>query len=324
MSDTPAPLRAVYLGDARDVKGYHHLPPLIDELRAAYIATGRLAFAIQSNFNILGGEERAAQARARLETMRGEGVTLYEEPLSTEQYCQLLHSADLLLLPYDATYYYACSSGILVEALALGIPVLASGGGWLSQQFAGQVTRYQRELCASMRSLSIMTGNDITWRRPSSAAASAQLEIPIGASHALISVPESALEAGTFLRVTLAPEDAAQSRAVLIGRSLSGMLSTGLFALPAGNTRLTLTLRNAFSTRPIDPSLFQVELLANPTAQPPPRSAVGVIYTDPADIGAAMRELLEHYPHYRRTAWEYAQQFYQRHNAAKLIQELGA
>src|SRR5262249_5083545 len=46
------PLQIAYVGDARPEKGYQHLPKIVEDLWAKYVAPGKVDFAIQSNFNV--------------------------------------------------------------------------------------------------------------------------------------------------------------------------------------------------------------------------------------------------------------------------------
>jgi glycosyltransferase involved in cell wall biosynthesis len=58
---------------------------------------------------------------------------LVEQALDPAPYAALLASADLLLLPYDGPTYGARSSGILAEALAMGVPAVVPAGCWMEQ-----------------------------------------------------------------------------------------------------------------------------------------------------------------------------------------------
>ena len=59
---------------------------------------------------------------------------MIERALTTGEYADLVHSADIILLPYQADVYAARSSGILAEALAAGKPVVVPSGTWMSRQ----------------------------------------------------------------------------------------------------------------------------------------------------------------------------------------------
>jgi glycosyltransferase involved in cell wall biosynthesis len=128
------PLHVLYLGDARREKGYHHLPRIVADLWDDCLAAGRITMTIQSNPALTDDEPAIAAARERLRSYASSAITLVDEPLSSAAYRRLLHSGDLILLPYDPQAYRWRSSGILVEALAAGIPAIVPAETWLARQ----------------------------------------------------------------------------------------------------------------------------------------------------------------------------------------------
>ncbi|MEM7600657.1 MAG: glycosyltransferase, partial [Verrucomicrobiota bacterium] len=54
------------------------------------------------------------------------------EPLSSEEYKSLLCQADCIVLPYLREFYYARISGIAVEAMRLGIPLIYCEDTWVA------------------------------------------------------------------------------------------------------------------------------------------------------------------------------------------------
>lgn len=121
----------VYLGDARQEKGYQHLPAVAAEL-ADDLAQGRVRMVLQSNFNLPGGEAGIAAARAALAAHRN--VTLLTDPLDEKTYVRVLHEASLVLLPYDASRYVARTSGVLAEAIHAGVPLVVPEETWMADQ----------------------------------------------------------------------------------------------------------------------------------------------------------------------------------------------
>ncbi|MDZ8260895.1 glycosyltransferase [Nostoc sp. ChiQUE01b] len=128
------PIHIIYLGDARPEKGYQYLPQLIDILWFSYIQPGKVKLTIQSNFNIPGGEPGIQEARLRLDQYPSHKVRLLKELLSTEDYYELLASADIVVIPYQPDCYAVRSSGILVESLAAGKPVVVPAKSWMASQ----------------------------------------------------------------------------------------------------------------------------------------------------------------------------------------------
>lgn len=122
-----------YLGDARDEKGYQHLPAAIDGLPGP-LRQGQMHFVLQSNFNRPGGEPKVARARARLQTMPRQLVDLRLKPLSDPEYFEVLASSDATFVAYDEVNYARRSSGVFTESLYAGvIPIVPAGTSMAAQ-----------------------------------------------------------------------------------------------------------------------------------------------------------------------------------------------
>lgn len=119
--------RVVFLGGARSEKGF----PLLAEATMDLANLG-VELAVQCNLDP--GDTDAAKALARLGQQESPYVRLFTEPLTSVAYSELLASADIVLLPYRKEDYRLKPSGILVEALAAGKPVVVTAGTWLAEQ----------------------------------------------------------------------------------------------------------------------------------------------------------------------------------------------
>ncbi len=122
-----------YLGDARDEKGYQHIPAAIDGLPAD-LRQGQMHFVLQSNFSQPGGDPQVARARARLQTMPRLLVDLRLKPLSDPEYFDVLAASDATFVTYDAVNYARRSSGVFTESLYAGvIPIVPAGTSMAAQ-----------------------------------------------------------------------------------------------------------------------------------------------------------------------------------------------
>jgi glycosyltransferase involved in cell wall biosynthesis len=133
-----APLTIGYFGDARLEKGYHLLPSLLSRLWRTAIRSGRARFLVQSHFNMPGGEPGMLQARNQLLQFAAPQVELTAAPLPTASYYRRLQACDAVLIPYDPDSYAERSSGILVEALVAGKPVIVPEGSWMDGQVSAE------------------------------------------------------------------------------------------------------------------------------------------------------------------------------------------
>ena len=126
--------RIIFLGDAREEKGFELTVSLIDViLKAQALAT--VEFVVQAFVSSTVHREMAQQIKL-LEQLRGPRVTLIPHALAENDYFALIRSADLVLLPYDAVTYRARTSGPFIEALANAKPVIVPDQTWMADQLA--------------------------------------------------------------------------------------------------------------------------------------------------------------------------------------------
>lgn len=129
------PVTLVYLGEARDEKGFHWLPNLIDALTDDYLVPGKARLLIQSNVGQPQHNPRTVAALRRLRAQSLAGVELRsDDALSPADYYRLASQADVMLLPYLRERYRACTSGVLAEALATGAAAVVPAGTWMADQ----------------------------------------------------------------------------------------------------------------------------------------------------------------------------------------------
>ncbi|MGH9721182.1 MAG: hypothetical protein ACRD8O_13285 [Bryobacteraceae bacterium] len=330
------PLRLLYLGDSRREKGYHYLPHLALDLTHERFA-GRAEFILQSNFNIKGGEPESVVARSQLDVIRP-GVVLLPSALTSEEYADYVRSADIILLLYDEENYYARSSGILVEALGAGVPVVAPAATWMSRQFLPELCRRQSEGLALSKRLASHSGSAIRWRtfvhpKPERGHAAAtseldgkpycRLQVPAGSTHLRITGP-SRSEGPSEIRVHVDQlNDAGQSlapiRALIAEADPSTRSAILLRRIARGASSLVLTLE-PWPSEAFLHQEFTIDFLEIDAATP--IGAVGAQYHHPAEITDAVRELIAHHEHYRRTALAFSEQWRSYHNADTLFAEL--
>jgi glycosyltransferase involved in cell wall biosynthesis len=129
-----APVTLVYLGGARDEKGFHWLPDLIDALADDYLASGRARLLIQSSLGQPEHNPRSVAALQRLRERPGVELIGRAGALAPAEYYRLAAQADIMLLPYLPGRYRACTSGVLAEALAAGAAAVVPAGTWLADQ----------------------------------------------------------------------------------------------------------------------------------------------------------------------------------------------
>jgi glycosyltransferase involved in cell wall biosynthesis len=121
---------AVFLGGARSEKGF---AVLVEAARLMRHDPVRLIVQCHRDD---ADDVGATAAYLELEKMEDAKIQLVREPLDTTEYYRLLASADFVVIPYRSRNYRARTSGILVEALAAGKPVVVTNGTWMADQVA--------------------------------------------------------------------------------------------------------------------------------------------------------------------------------------------
>jgi glycosyltransferase involved in cell wall biosynthesis len=129
-SKSPGVRRIVFLGDAREEKGFELLPAAVSAVLAG--TAGREVQFVLHAFISSPYHEPMRPVIRTLADMDPRRVHLLEGPLTQEEYQALLGSADLVLLPYDAVTYQDRTSGPFVEAICAGKPVVIPAGSWMS------------------------------------------------------------------------------------------------------------------------------------------------------------------------------------------------
>jgi hypothetical protein len=333
------PLRLTYLGDARTEKGFAVLPELAGCLEREYLATGKAQLIVQCNYNVPGGEPRVAIARAQLEAMPAPYIELHKQALTSEEYRELLLGSDITLLCYDPLNYYARSSGILVESLAMGIPVIVPAGCWLARQF---LERYIEEVESLRNRTKLLSSTGLTsrcWRElgqldvPNESLLRVHcgsktftvLPVPYGTTHVFLR-GQFSLGAQSVIaevcEVGWKEEPLCEARAFRLegcGEDRRAAICTPLMSDVA---KLWVGLSTIDESEKAWLSALDIEFLQAPAGQPLPIGAVGMIYHSPVEIPQLLRDLIDQYPHFRRTAAEFSVRWRSYHNADKLVRDL--
>lgn len=124
-----------YLGEARAEKGFLYLPAMIQQLRAAS-PSSRLRFAIHATIGYGSSSPELVTAVRTLSALANEEDQISTTPLNDQEFGRWIESCDCIVLPYDPERYRYATSGIFVEALARGCPVIVPEGTWMAAELA--------------------------------------------------------------------------------------------------------------------------------------------------------------------------------------------
>ncbi|MBP2161881.1 MULTISPECIES: glycosyltransferase [Asticcacaulis] len=125
------PIRIAYLGDARTEKGFQYLPALVRAVRDS-LWRSRVVFDVQCYLPEGHSPVDMLQTIESLKRLQGPHLELHFGALSADGYSKAIERSDAILIAYDRGNYSARSSGIFIEALCSGRPVIATGGTWMS------------------------------------------------------------------------------------------------------------------------------------------------------------------------------------------------
>jgi len=122
-----APVVFACLGPARFEKGIDVMQVAIKAYLAAH-PDGNARFVIQWNSPIQDAAGAPYQADAELRA--DPRVTLIEQSLSSAEYDAAVAATDVMLLPYRRASYFARISGVAVEAVTAGVPIVYTRDTW--------------------------------------------------------------------------------------------------------------------------------------------------------------------------------------------------
>jgi hypothetical protein len=259
-----------------------------------------------------------------------------------DDYVDLICNSDVGLFLYDGRQYYARCSGVLVEMLAAGVPVIVPAGSWLADQIAAPIQRHLNELEGRLRCVGRCDAGDLEWeseRRPETGpdaggmlrlwgrqhACAGTLSLIEGATEVLVTTGwPAAIQAGTYLRVEARQEDARGEKiadvATIVAGPTEGLPVAVLVRVRPDASRLRLAWSNAYDDSELGLSDVRISFLSS-AEQPKgcPAGAVGLIATELEQVGDLLTELIAHYPHYRRTAGVFAAEWSEAHDPKRTV-----
>ena len=321
-----APLRVAYLGDARHEKGYQLLPALIERVLLLSSRSDRVQFIVQSNFGFRlpahGKETDVVNAAAKLEAMPAGQVALLKQPAGSDEFCRQALDTDVGLLLYDRQRYAARCSGVLVELLTAGVPVLVSAGCWMADQLADATRDYHIGLRHN--------GHIVQTAR---AENEQQIPIPPGGATCCCSLsgpmtqsssPEPMPESKRGCSRTPARSSTARRR---LSARACPRCSTALVRLPPETVTASVVWRDAYGQQGLRFSDAELCFLAaDPRRESStPLGAVGLVAADPADAkqtSILLTDLIDNHRHYRETACQFARRWSAWYNADRVVAEL--
>jgi hypothetical protein len=331
------PLRVTVAGAIRAEKGSSELAEVLRGGWRELFQPGRVQLVVQSNKswfrlplpeNAEGASvhrpvERNVGETIRLPQVAGtcEPVVYAPHPLAPEAYVDLLRRADIGLLLYDSERYYSRCSGVLVELLSLGVPVIVAAGCWMADQIAPAIGEHIRRAVELLPTVSTheMGGAETVIGAPDEAA-----ELVLSVRWEGTACP------GVYARFDVVCENAAgeslNTHSIIVGRVKDEEVSPAMTHVPPGSRRIRIACKNAYHGAPLPAKSIEARLLntRGVAGGSYPLGAVGLIAADVAGVGYLLKDMVDHWPHYRDTAAAFAPQWRSWHNADRIVSLLTA
>lgn len=322
------PLRVTCAGCVRPEKGYGQFAELVDSLWDDGFGAGRLQLIVQSSDSA--PRVRVPDRNAR----RGapEPVRRVPFPLPRREYMELVAETDIGLFLYDNHRYYTRCSGVLVEMLAAGVPVVVPAGCWLAEQLADSIHAYQADLINGLTPEALHRRAHI---RLSQAADSERLDtvlaVPRGATHLVVRASWEEPSSGRYIRIVAessgdAPNGTAR-RETVIGpwRMRRGVPTPAIIPVPPSAVSMRVSVEIAYGAEPIQLAGLDVTLGSiGDRMESIPLGHVGAIASSPREFSHALREVFDHYPHYVATARAFARTWKALHDPGNTVRALRA
>ena len=121
----------LFAGDAKIEKGITLVPALAERLCRSWPDWD---FLVHVNFGSAWGAASDAESELQAAAKRWNNLKLRTGRLSYDEYISLIEDADCMVSTYDPVVYARKSSGVVWEAISLGLPTLVPAGTWLENE----------------------------------------------------------------------------------------------------------------------------------------------------------------------------------------------
>ena len=303
----PQPARIACLGHARREKNRAILPSLLRSLWQEVFVPGRAQLVVQNARASLRTELDACIAQLASEhplKANAAPVDCSAGTLDQQQYAELVCGSDIGLLLYDARRYHDRCSGVLLEMLVAGVPVVVPAHSWLSEQIAPANQEWLEDCSRSLAAENRL--------QPLVPQDGKRFEVPQGSSGVLLTATLADNDAGSIkLELTLCGPGSTEPfrRSVWLEAPRGRQQCRRLIPVPADCR--TLTVQGGICLR--------VDAVMGPL---PPLGAIGIAIEDSTEATDALREILDHIEHYKQRAARHAPLATEHCSASGIIERL--
>ena len=336
-----------YLGDARDEKGFQHLPPLLERLKknddGVPVRTAKLR--AQCYFAPGHSDMNIVKAHTRLHSSNSGRLEIIDGVLGADAYKQAIENTDVMLIPYKRTNYTARSSGIFTEALAANRPVIVPAGTWMANELDSRSHGYHTKAISPSSVVSQQSPAAIRWHimgRDSlidygnngeittdpSYVTFFTTETPPMATHLWLKFDVKSAGFDAFAQITIGARDKDQKPVCADQiHVVGGGSEKRSIVVPAHNTQIDawISIANAYSESPLE--IRNMEVAWINSSSKICRVAGGATFRNDGALdacqsafGCAVEEVLRDYGAFVTSAREIGEEFRNYHSAKNLFE----
>ena len=287
------PLRITLAGVPREEKGSRIVNDLADRISADLFDQQRAMLVVQARDCESGHP----------------GVVQVQHPLELDDYVELIRTADVGVLMYDRQRYYFRRAGVLGEMLTAGVPVVVPAGCWLAEQISEPIYQHLEVLIDGQTSADIAPCNNVP---PSTTDCIISLETD-NRRHIELTVDQFG-DTGKQL----------QSDTTICGPRCNNDRMHSLIHLHHACHSLKIRWQNPYGTDAIQvakATLNFIDASDQPTGHLP-LGKVGLIAANPGQVPELLREIVDHFEHYHRSADEFSNEWFARHDPQCTVGQL--
>lgn len=336
------PLRITCAGGMRREQGSHQLAMVIRDLWLPYLAAGRGQLQIQASrwrfhrlLSRVKGRLRREVARSVRKPDGQAGLVRIEQPLPMDAYQQLIRDTNIGLLLYNRDSYYARCSGVLVEMLAAGVPVIVPAASWLADQLAEPTFRYHDQLQREAELVDRMhlraTASQPTGPDGPARTLTAEIAIPPRVTGIITHFRHNRRSPDAYVCLRTEHLDATgrlvDTRCSTVGIRAGGKPASTLAPIRGRTSRVLMTWSNVDDGELPDVKDIEVSFLAAVAVDPRPRhpyptGAVGLTASSGEQVPRLLGEMIEHYEHYRKTALAFSSEWMTEHSPRNVLRTI--
>ena len=119
------PMAICHLGNARVEKGFHHVLQTMVNAQS-------LPFATRFHVQTSDPDAQSLPIIGAVNWNRYQEHIPYREALRGHEYFEILAASDVALLPYDPTIYFGRTSGLALDSMLVGTPVIVPNHTWMA------------------------------------------------------------------------------------------------------------------------------------------------------------------------------------------------